>query len=67
MPKMKSNRGAAKRFRFTASGKVKRSTAFRRHILTPKTTKNKRHLRAAEYVADVDVPNVRRMLPYGGK
>ena len=44
MPKMKTKRGAAKRFKFTASGKVKRSRAYLRHILTHKTRKQKRHL-----------------------
>ena len=44
MPKIKSHRGAAKRFRMTAGGKIKRSQAYKRHILTSKTTKRKRHL-----------------------
>lgn len=65
MPKMKTNRGAAKRFRFTASGKVKLSKMNRRHILTKKTRKRKRQLRAGGYVADVDMPNMRRLMPYG--
>ena len=65
MPKMKTNRGAAKRFRFTASGKVKLNKMNRRHILTKKTRKRKRQLRAGGYVADVDMPNVRRLLPNG--
>jgi large subunit ribosomal protein L35 len=63
MPKMKSNRGAAKRFKRNASG-FKRNQSFRRHILTKKSTKRKRQLRSAEMVAAVDVPMVRRMLPY---
>ncbi|MCB9733543.1 MAG: 50S ribosomal protein L35 [Deltaproteobacteria bacterium] len=65
MPKLKTNRGAAKRFRVTASGKIKLNKAKRRHILTKKTRKMKRQARAGGYVADVDVPNVRRLLPYG--
>lgn len=64
MPKMKTNRGAAKRFRRTASGGFKRAQSFRRHILTKKSTKRKRHLRSAEMIADADVRMVNRMLPY---
>ena len=64
MPKMKSNRGAAKRFRVTGSGRVKRGQSFRRHILTKKSTKRKRQLRSGEMVAAVDVRMVARMLPY---
>lgn len=64
MPKMKSNRGAAKRFKQTASGRFKRAQSFKRHILTKKSTKRKRQLRSGEMVADVDTRMVRRMLPY---
>ncbi|WP_028115408.1 50S ribosomal protein L35 [Ferrimonas senticii] len=64
MPKMKSHRGAAKRFKKTASGGFKRKQSHLRHILTKKSTKRKRHLRAAAMVAKVDVASVRRMLPY---
>ncbi|HMV39528.1 50S ribosomal protein L35 [Plasticicumulans sp.] len=64
MPKMKTNRGAAKRFARTGSGGFKRSQAFARHILTKKTTKRKRQLREPAMVAAVDVPMVRRMMPY---
>jgi large subunit ribosomal protein L35 len=63
MPKMKTNRGAAKRFKKSAGG-YKRNQSFRRHILTKKPTKRKRQLRSAEMVAAVDVAMVRRMLPY---
>jgi large subunit ribosomal protein L35 len=63
MPKMKTNRGAAKRFKKSAGG-YKRNQSFRRHILTKKPTKRKRQLRSAEMIAAVDVPMVRRMLPY---
>ncbi len=64
MPKLKTNRGAAKRFAKTASGRYKRAQSHLNHILTKKSTKRKRHLRATTYVADCDVPAVKRMLPY---
>ncbi|MEY3950441.1 MAG: 50S ribosomal protein L35 [Polynucleobacter victoriensis] len=64
MPKMKTKSGAAKRFRVRASGSIKRGQAFKRHILTKKTTKNKRHLRGAVNVHDSDVKSVRSMMPY---
>ena len=64
MPKMKTNRGAAKRFKKTASGGFKRKQSHLRHILTKKSTKRKRHLRMGEQVAECDTPMVRRMLPY---
>ena len=64
MPKMKSNRGAAKRFRRTASGGFKRAQSHLNHILTKKSTKRKRHLRAQAQVAESDVKSVRRLLPY---
>ncbi|MGQ0736095.1 MAG: 50S ribosomal protein L35 [Acidobacteriota bacterium] len=62
--KLKSHRGAAKRFKKTASGKFKRSQSFKRHILTSKTTKRKRALRKATLVADADQAKLERMLPY---
>ncbi len=62
MPKMKTKSAAKKRFHVTGSGKVKRSTAFRSHILTSKTTKRKRKLRMGGMVAKVDEKNVKRML-----
>lgn len=65
MPKMKSNSGAKKRFRFTASGKVKVKRAYRNHILTKKSTKRKRQLRKRSMVSVADEPQVRRLLPYG--
>jgi len=65
MPKTKTKRGAAKRFKFTASGKVKRSRAYLRHILTSKTRKQKRRLGKPAIVAAADEKSVRRMLPYG--
>lgn len=64
MPKMKTNRGAAKRFRKTASGRYKRGSAFHSHILTKKNRKRKRRLRGTTMVKDVDTKSVRRMLPY---
>ncbi|MBE0599797.1 MAG: 50S ribosomal protein L35 [Burkholderiaceae bacterium] len=64
MPKMKTKRGAAKRFRVRAGGTIKRSQAFKRHILTKKTTKNKRHLRATVHVDASDVRSVKAMMPY---
>ena len=64
MPKIKTNRGAAKRFKRTASGGFKRSQSHKRHILTKKSTKRKRQLRATERVHDADVAMLRRMLPY---
>jgi large subunit ribosomal protein L35 len=64
MSKMKTNRGAAKRFRRTGKGGYKRGQSHLNHILTKKSTKRKRHLRHTLQVADADVPAVRRMLPY---
>jgi large subunit ribosomal protein L35 len=64
MPKMKTKSGAAKRFRANGSGGFKRGQAFKRHILTKKSTKRKRQLRNGELVADVDVAMVRRLMPY---
>lgn len=64
MPKLKTNRGAAKRFKGTASGGFKRNQSFRRHILTKKSTKRKRHLRAPILVNHTDVGMIRRLLPY---
>ena len=65
MPKLKTNRGAAKRFKRTASGKFKRSQSHLNHILTKKTTRRKRHLRAALLVDPADHIAVKKMLPYG--
>lgn len=64
MPKLKTNRGAAKRFRKTASGRYKRAHAFHNHILTKKDSKRKRRLRATTLVASQDTAMVRRLLPY---
>ena len=65
MPKLKTHRGAAKRFRITATGKIKRGHSHARHILTKKTNKRKRYLDVDVLVADGDLERVRRMLPYG--
>ncbi|HGY57238.1 MAG TPA: 50S ribosomal protein L35 [Caldithrix abyssi] len=62
MPKMKSNRGAAKRFRVTASGKIKRHSAYHSHILTKKSAKRKRNLRDEAMVSEADAPRVRKMI-----
>jgi len=67
MPKLKTHKGAAKRFRITATGKVKRGHAYARHILTSKTPKRKRNLDIDVMVAEADVGLVKRMLPYGRK
>ena len=64
MPKIKTNRGAAKRFRKTGAGGFKRNQSHRRHILTKKSSKRKRHLRDDSQIAAVDVAMVKRMLPY---
>lgn len=62
MPKMKTNSSAKKRFTLTGSGKIKRKHAFKRHILTKKTTKQKRNLTHAGLIANVDVKEVRLLL-----
>ncbi|MEM7183484.1 MAG: 50S ribosomal protein L35 [Spirochaetota bacterium] len=67
MAKLKTNRAAAKRFKFTKSGKVKRSSAFARHILTKKTPKQKRGLRGTSILAEQDEKEIKKLLPYGGK
>lgn len=64
MPKLKTHRGAAKRFKRTGTGLFMRSKAFKQHILTSKTTKRKRGLRGTTTVAAVDAPKLARMLPY---
>ena len=64
MPKIKTNRGAAKRFKATGSGKIARNKAFSSHILTKKTTKRKRNLRKSALVDATNVKQVRRLVPY---
>jgi len=65
MPKMKTNRGAAKRFKITGSGKIVRSKAYGSHILTKKTTKRKRQLRKSALVHSTNFKKVARLIPYG--
>ncbi len=64
MPKIKTNRGAAKRFGKTGSGKIRRSKAFSSHILTKKTTKRKRGLRRSALVHSSDAKNIQQLIPY---
>ncbi len=64
MPKLKTHRGAAQRFKKTGTGKFKRGHAFKRHILTSKTTKRKRHLDTDSMVDKADQKKVARMIPY---
>ena len=65
MPKLKTHKGAAKRFRLTAKGKVKRGHSHARHILTSKTTKRKRLLDTDVMASKADEQPIKRMLPYG--
>ncbi len=62
MPKMKSNRGAAKRFKKTASGKVKRRKAYKAHILTKKSSSRKRRLRKGTLISQADRKRIGRLL-----
>ncbi len=64
MPKMKSHRGAAKRFKATGSGRLKHKKPYHSHILTSKTTKRKRQLRQAAYAAAPAMKTLKRLLPY---
>ena len=64
MPKLKTHRGAAKRFKRTKNGKFLRGKAFKQHLLSSKSTRRKRGLRGTTVVAAVDTPKLRRMLPY---
>jgi large subunit ribosomal protein L35 len=64
MPKMKTSKSAAKRFKVTGTGKLKRSKAYKRHILTKKTTKNKRNLRKPAITDATNVKNMKKILPY---
>ena len=64
MPKIKTNRGAAKRFRKTGTGRIRRNRAYVSHILTKKTTKRKRNLRQGTVVAKVDERNIAQLIPY---
>ena len=64
MPKLNTHRGPAKRFKKTGTGKIVRASAFKRHILTSKTTKSKRQMRGTRVVSEGDGPKLNRMLPY---
>lgn len=64
MPKMKTKSGAKKRLKVLGNGGVKRAHAFKRHILTKRTTKNKRQLRGTTMVSPCDMPSIVKMLPY---
>ncbi len=64
MPKMKTHRGAAKRFKVTKTGKVKYRKGFRNHILTHKSSKRKRHLRKDGYLTKSDAKRIKQLLPY---
>ena len=64
MPKLKTNRAAAKRFRVTGSGKIKRNKGFKSHLLSSKGKKRKRKLRRATVVSAVEARNIRKLIPY---
>ncbi len=64
MPKLKTNRGAAKRFKKTGTGKIKVKRAFARHILTKKSANRKRGLRSPKYVEKSDEQGVKKLIPY---
>ncbi len=64
MPKLKTNRAAAKRFKATGTGKLKRNKAYKSHILTKKSTKRKRNLRHATITDATNVKNMKKVLPY---
>ena len=64
MPKMKTHRGAAKRFSVTKSGRVKRAKAYKSHILNKKSSKRKRHLRKGTYICAAEEKNVKVLIPY---
>lgn len=66
MPKMKTKSSAKKRFRVRPGGTVKRGQAFKRHILTKKSTKNKRHLRSVVAVHERDTASIAKMMPFAG-
>jgi large subunit ribosomal protein L35 len=64
MPKIKTHSSSKKRFSFTGTGKIKRAKAFKRHILTKKTTKRTRNLRKSTIVSDANAPTVKMLIPY---
>lgn len=65
MPKLKTRRATAKRFRLTASGKLRRAKAFRSHLMTHRSSKRKRRLRRSDLVSPADQERIKRLLPYG--
>lgn len=64
MPKIKTHRGAAKRFSLTKSGKIKRAKAYKSHILTKKSTKRKRNLRQTGFIAPEETKKIAKLIPY---
>ncbi len=64
MPKIKTHRGAAKRFSFTKSGKIKRGKAYKSHILNKKSTKRKRNLRQTGFIAEEEQKKIGMLIPY---
>ena len=64
MPKIKTNKAAAKRFRVTGSGRIKRNKGYKQHILSSKNKKRKRHLRQSAMVSAVESKNIRKLIPY---
>ncbi|MBI4709674.1 MAG: 50S ribosomal protein L35 [Nitrospirae bacterium] len=65
MPKLKTHKGAAKRFKLTKKGKIKRGKAFRSHLLTGKPSKRTKQLRKRGLIDKADCANIKRLLPYG--
>ena len=65
MPKLKTKKGVAKRFKITKSGRVKKHSANRGHLLSKKSSKRKRKLRRSSYLTNTEAKKIRRMLPYG--
>lgn len=65
MPKMKTHRGAAKRFKITGTGKIKRNKAYKSHLLTGKSSKRTRRLRKGGLIGKANYGNIKRLLPYG--
>lgn len=64
MPKQKTHRSSAKRFKLTKTGKIKRANAFKQHILTKKSAKRKRRLRKGTYVSPAEAKNIKKLIPY---
>jgi len=65
MPKIKTHRGAAKRFKITGTGKIKRKKAYKSHLLTGKSSKRTRRLRKAELIDKTNYGKIKRLLPHG--